>query len=320
MEKNKPILSICIPTYNRAEYLEKSLASIVSQREFDSENVELIISDNASTDNTEEIVEKYQRQYKNIFYSKNEKNILDKNFPTVIGKAHGIFRKFCADTTIFNSKYIQYMLHIINENINKKPVLFFMNLANTRRRKKRYITNTFESFVKIVSFWTGWASGFGIWEGDFEKIENKFDGCELHLWNAKVLFEIVARKKTCIIDNVCLFSVQDVKKKDLSYGLYQVFYKNYLGLYQQYLTEQVLSKNVYKYLRKNLLFDFFLLWIVNFHFYQNKYEISTDDDIAKLILREYQHDTYYFYFCLKLRINVLKKYIKKFIKEKILKL
>ena len=55
---NKPLLSICIPTYNRAHYLKECLGSIVAQ--FDDrdvrDNVEVVVSDNASPDNTRELV------------------------------------------------------------------------------------------------------------------------------------------------------------------------------------------------------------------------------------------------------------------------
>ena len=318
MDEKKPLLSICIPTYNRAEYLDKSIASIVSQNEFNSEDVELVISDNASNDNTGEVVRKYQERYKNIFYSKNEENNMDRNFPTVICKAHGVFRKLCNDTLIFMDESINYMLSIIKDNIDKKPILFFMNYANRRRRRKKYTAVNFDSFIKVASFWTTWIGGFGIWEDDFEGIENKFDGCEIHLWQTKILLEIVARKKVSIIDNVQLFSTQECQKKNLNYGLFQIFYSNYLGLYHQYLMKRILSDDVFEYLRKHLLFDFFLGWIVNFHFDYIKYEITTDDDTAKLILHEYRHNKYYFYFCLKLRINFFKRYITDFIKGKFL--
>ena len=72
-----PLLSICIPTYNSSEYLAETLDSIVSQ--FIDEDifsqVEIIISDNASPDDTTEIVESYQKNYKNILYFRNEANL-----------------------------------------------------------------------------------------------------------------------------------------------------------------------------------------------------------------------------------------------------
>lgn len=54
--QNKPLVSICVPTYNSGRFLEKSLESIVQQ---DYPDFEVIVSDNASTDNTEDIVKSF---------------------------------------------------------------------------------------------------------------------------------------------------------------------------------------------------------------------------------------------------------------------
>src|SRR5574344_946053 len=101
----KPLLSICIPTYNRADYLDKTIQSIVLQKEFATfpDKVELVISDNASTDNTEEIVAKYLLKYTNVHYYKNKNNIRDKNFPLVLSRASGMLRKLCNDTLCYRT-------------------------------------------------------------------------------------------------------------------------------------------------------------------------------------------------------------------------
>ncbi|MDT3719868.1 glycosyltransferase family 2 protein [Pseudomonas oryzihabitans] len=52
-------LSICIPTYNRAEFLSATLDSIVAQW---TEGLEITIADNASTDATPAIVEAYRQR------------------------------------------------------------------------------------------------------------------------------------------------------------------------------------------------------------------------------------------------------------------
>lgn len=48
-----PKVSVLVPTYNYAEYLDESIQSVLHQT---FSNFELIIGDNASTDNTEEVV------------------------------------------------------------------------------------------------------------------------------------------------------------------------------------------------------------------------------------------------------------------------
>ena len=51
-----PFFSVCIPTYNRGSMLPAAIESVLTQ---DFDNFELIICDNASTDNTEDVVKNY---------------------------------------------------------------------------------------------------------------------------------------------------------------------------------------------------------------------------------------------------------------------
>ncbi len=70
MAKNKTKISICIPTFNRCDLLEKTLKSAIFQTR---KPYEIIVVDNHSTDNTKEVVEKYKK-YK-IKYYRNRKNL-----------------------------------------------------------------------------------------------------------------------------------------------------------------------------------------------------------------------------------------------------
>lgn len=63
--KNNPLVSIIIPTYNRAHLIGETLDSIVAQTY---ENWECIIVDDGSTDNTEEVVNKYIKKDKRFQY------------------------------------------------------------------------------------------------------------------------------------------------------------------------------------------------------------------------------------------------------------
>jgi glycosyltransferase involved in cell wall biosynthesis len=313
MESKKPLLSICIPTYNRADVLDKSIASIVKQPEFISEDVELIVSDNASDDNTEDVVKKYQEQYKNIFYSKNHENIRDRNFPVVIEEAHGVFRKLCNDTLIFREGSVKKMIDLVQTNIREKPTIFFLNKAIKKKRQKAFIANNFDSFIKIVSFYSTWLGGFGVWKDDYNNIVDKFSGCELSLWQTKVLFEMCSGKEKYFIDNSSLFDVKILENKDLSYGLYKVFYENYLGLCNECLNSHLLSNKTLYFLRKDLLFGFFLPQIIDIKFEYKRYLLSESEDLYQLLINSYKNEKYFVFLELNLWFLKIKRYVKRII-------
>ena len=56
MIENNPLVSVIIPSYNHEQYIEKSIQSVINQSY---ENIEIIIVDDASTDNTCGIIEKF---------------------------------------------------------------------------------------------------------------------------------------------------------------------------------------------------------------------------------------------------------------------
>ncbi len=112
MKNNK--LGICIPTYNRAKLLDTCLSRIVPQVK--KYNIPIFISDNASTDNTEEIVRKYKENYDYIFYKRNPQNIgLDPNFEAVLKFADTEYRWLLGDDDSFFDGSLERLLKIIKQ-------------------------------------------------------------------------------------------------------------------------------------------------------------------------------------------------------------
>jgi glycosyltransferase involved in cell wall biosynthesis len=80
-------LSICIPTYNRAVFLKEALNSIISQATY---QIEIVVSDNASTDNTKDIIEESRNSFAHIQYFRWDENMgADRNYLKVIELAKG---------------------------------------------------------------------------------------------------------------------------------------------------------------------------------------------------------------------------------------
>ena len=79
-----PILfSIVIPTYNRAHIISKTIESVLSQSYT---SYEVIIVDDGSTDNTEEVVKKYLSDKVFYFKKRNEERAAARNFGTLKAK------------------------------------------------------------------------------------------------------------------------------------------------------------------------------------------------------------------------------------------
>ena len=75
-EKNPPLFSVIIPTYNRHKLLVKTLNSVISQNNIYRTEFELMIVDNGSKDETEKVVKNFANQNRktNIIYVKLKKN------------------------------------------------------------------------------------------------------------------------------------------------------------------------------------------------------------------------------------------------------
>lgn len=64
---NYPLVTILIPTYNQGKYIKRAIESALKQ---DYENIEIIVSDDASNDNTETVIQKYLN-INNLYYHRN---------------------------------------------------------------------------------------------------------------------------------------------------------------------------------------------------------------------------------------------------------
>jgi abequosyltransferase len=115
------LLSICIPTFNRAKYIEQTLKSIIPKI---NKNIEIVIYDGASSDNTDEIIQQYTIKYKNIIFYKALKNGgVDGDYANCIEMARG---KYCwlmsSDDIIFNNT-----LDKIISNLKSEADIYLFN-------------------------------------------------------------------------------------------------------------------------------------------------------------------------------------------------
>lgn len=114
MVSTKPKVSIGLPIYNAERYLAEAIDSILAQTYTD---FELIISDNASTDRTQEICLKYAQRDQRIRYHRNEKNMGGiPNHNLVFKLASGEYFKWAAHDDTIAPEFLASCVEALDQN------------------------------------------------------------------------------------------------------------------------------------------------------------------------------------------------------------
>lgn len=250
MAEKTVLLSICIPTYNRAFVLKDTLNRITSDSAFD-EEVELIISDNCSTDNTKEVVSLFQKQHSNIRYYCNERNVKDENFIIALSYGHGEYLKLINDYIYFPMGALEYIKDCIRENVSVRIPLFFVEKVKRALRGKVVLCYSLDDYILSVSYFVTWISSFGCWREDFNTLQEKDRYAPLLLQQVDWSYRIVSSKKGCIIytQNIIKSSAVDLGPRG-GYNYLEIHVNNYYRIMLSFLKAGLLSKKVYNIDRK----------------------------------------------------------------------
>lgn len=126
-------LSIVIPTYNGGNWIQDTLESVLKQIESKNNVIELIVRDNASTDNTCIIIQKLNRMYNNIiiYDRRNETSIADVNFKEAAMLASGDYIVMLGDDDLIMPCYIEQTLKYLDE-YPEIGLLYHNRISTTR--------------------------------------------------------------------------------------------------------------------------------------------------------------------------------------------
>ncbi len=146
----EPFFSIVLPTYNRANHLDKAIESILRQT---FEDFELIVVDDGSTDNTRNVIEKWDDKRLNYFFKENEERSIARNFG--IAKARGRYVNFLDSDDYFYPHHLDsasknlkqhsfpVLLHVGFEIRKENGDLVKTNSGNTTSINQKIIHDNF---------------------------------------------------------------------------------------------------------------------------------------------------------------------------------
>lgn len=313
MSKRRPFLSVCIPTFNHAGYLYLTLKSLVEQDIFkNSEDIEIVISDDKSTDFTQEIVRIFSEQFPNkIFYYKNEERLGKNNVKKVLSYARGEVLKFHNDNLIFANDSLAKIVSEINANKEERPILFFAN--GKAFYGENFLCKNLNQFVEHASYLSLYQSAFSIWREDVENFLNAYEDCDLDFVLTNQLFKSVMNRRKVFIYNGHLFEEIFVLQKEI-FDTAQFYGVIYLELLKKYVSKGFLDSKIYqsekKYLlREKIIPTKFLYCTENKKWREDKKAFWT------VLFKNYALDLYFYKYALKALKLAIKSTFKLFVQK-----
>lgn len=147
---NSKLLSIIIPTFNGGKFLQENLHTLIPMMKSESNNVELIISNNASEDNTDEIVQNALNEYQQIIYIKRPVNIGSmNNFSEAIKVSHGKYILLLGDDDVL----IPGFTNIILDMLIKYPTVSLIHWNRIDYKMKTEKSSLFNDNTDIRGFY-----------------------------------------------------------------------------------------------------------------------------------------------------------------------
>lgn len=277
-----PILTLAIPTYNRADVLDETLRLMVSDPACD-ERVEIIVSDNCSTDHTSQVAAKYP----SVRYYRNEENIRDANFTKILGYGTGLYLKLVNDTVRFESGMIEKMIAVISQTDRLQNNLLFYENCFLNENQRIEVADRKE-LLRQVSFYTTWTANFGIWRDDFMAMEDKDRYVLTQFLQVDWTYRMVSNGRPTLVVFDHYFSIANLKNKG-GYNFYKVFVNNYFGLIRSFNLPKIEIE-----CEKYRLFRYFLLYnMYSFRRYKDKFSFTTDGEWP-ILWAKYWYEPYFY--------------------------
>lgn len=239
-------ISVLTPTFNRANLLEKLYKSILENGKYSIE-IEWLIMDDGSTDNTKEIVNDFQTQntYSNIeikyFYQENQGKMVAIN--KLVEQVTGDYIIDCDSDDYFTNNAFKIMKEEIEKNIEEKDIygLVFLkydqnnnNMGNNFKNKKTTMFDLYfregETGEKAILFKTDIR----------KKYKHELEHGEKFVTEARMYHKIDEKYKMICVNKPIM--ICEYQKKGYTKNIINQFRENPYGYYKYF--EEILERDM----------------------------------------------------------------------------
>lgn len=261
------ILSIAIPTYNRAVWLKLCLAQLLPQLTLIGSAVEVTIYDNASPDNTTEIVQSYINQGLSLSYVRNDENIgSDRNIAQCFNLAKGRYVLILGDDDVLLDGALQKIMTLLSSG--EYGAVFvsaygynnnFMKERPVQRVVAPIVFSDMDSYVKRCSTNAAFISSIIINRSCTIDIDAKnFVGTALV--QTYLFYEAISRNHQTIFVQEYLIAAKRIENRD--YDVVNIFTRDF-NKALQYLVDRGLCFSTVISINRKLLWYFLPIHLIN---------------------------------------------------------
>ena len=307
----RPELTIAIPTYNRVDKLKYAMKDVIEYSK--GKNIEIIVSDNASTDGTRDYVNSITEKYTLIKYYRNNENLgFDGNFLNCLEKANGKYVWLLSDDDILLPGAIESVLEALKEY----PICMHLNTSSLISEEPfKFTAPRFEEegivkyldkneFLHTVGIYCTFVSSLVFNVDLVHEIDDKEQYFRTNILQSHVYLETMKRDGVYIINTKnCLVARSN---RIISYDLYRTWINNYSELllntgkkcgFDKQILSEVLEKSLDTNIYNFILFfrrtcknakewdkDCIWKWIYNYPRLRMKYCLAVNAPIFLLPL------------------------------------
>jgi glycosyltransferase involved in cell wall biosynthesis len=282
MSDNNSLLTIAIPTYNRSNYLDLNLSILLPQAKEYGNLVEILVSNNCSTDNTEEVLAKYIAQdYDMVVFNHKVNRGMDWNFIQCFNLSRSKYLLVLGDDDLILDGGLKRIIEFLREN--EVGVLYlssygFKDNYVTERPQKDLtgveIFSDVERFLEKVHYWITFLSG-NVVNKSFMPVgfdSSRHQGTNLPQvnWILNALFQ--ARQNAVISDYTIAFKSENTG----GYKLCEVFGKNLNSIFEYFILKGVPAR-YFDVIRRKLVLSFFPNLILILRSGNTKFNLDLED-------------------------------------------
>ena len=291
MENKQPVLSICIPIYNRIEFLKRHLDQYLKCKSLFDEKIHLFISDNCSKDDLQTLVNEYSNKGLNIDYSRNTENIgPDGNFIKCFNSAKGKYIWLLGSDDVPVDGFVESLVDILGSH---DYGYLFLNHNSKERQLKEY--NDPKDLLDKVHIWITFMSA-NIFKNAFVKNVNGENYTGTYLIQVPYFLEGIAAGQTNAVFNYNWIQDGNDAANNGGYNFFKEFVDNLLSLVYERVEKQQIDTDCYEQFKRSIYKNFVRGYVFDLLIKRNnnKRERFNSDKGWKILMKHYRFKPYFY--------------------------